>query len=119
VEFDRCTRFFLQLFGFRGSASKLCRLLISWSIVSFHGASGECHVGRDLGTIDGGSSLCGEEELVLLICDLEQRHVSGGDYTGEVQCPTFHGGNPRSGLNWLCLAIALLKAHCFESDDFL
>jgi hypothetical protein len=47
-------------------------------------ASGECHGGRDLWTSDGGSSLCGEEELSLLIHDLEQRHVSGGECTGEV-----------------------------------
>jgi hypothetical protein len=36
--------------------------------------------------------------------------VSGGDSIGEVQGPTLQGENPRSGLNWLCLAIALLKA---------
>jgi hypothetical protein len=36
--------------------------------------------------------------------------VSGGDRTGEVQGPTLQGENPRSGLNWLCLAIVLLKA---------
>jgi hypothetical protein len=41
-----------------------------------------------------------------VICDLEQWYASGGDCTGEV---TFQGENPRSGLNWLCLAMALLK----------
>jgi hypothetical protein len=82
------THFFLYPFGFRGSTSKLCRLLISRSTFSFHGASGECHGGRDLWTSDGGSSLYGEEELALLIRDLEQRHVSGGDCTGEVQSLT-------------------------------
>jgi hypothetical protein len=77
---------------------------------SFYAAGGECHGGRHLGTNDGGSSLCGEEELALLIRDLEQRHASGGDCTGEVQSSTFQGENPRSGLSWLFLAIALLKA---------
>jgi hypothetical protein len=41
--------------------------------------------------------------------DLEQRHVSGGDNIREVQSPTFQGENPRSGLNWLCLTVVLLK----------
>jgi hypothetical protein len=36
--------------------------------------------------------------------------ASEGDSTGEVQGPALQGVNPRSGLNWLCLAIALLKA---------
>jgi hypothetical protein len=35
--------------------------------------------------------------------------ASGGDSIGEVQGPTLQGENPRSGLNWLCLAISLLK----------
>ena len=29
---------------------------------------------------------------------------------GEVQSSTFQGENPRSGLNWLCLAMILLEA---------
>ena len=41
--------------------------------------------------------------------DLEQRHVSGGDNIREAQRPTFHGENPRSGLNWLCLTVVLLE----------
>ena len=36
--------------------------------------------------------------------------ASGGDSTGEVQGPNFQGENLRSGLNWLCLAMTLLKA---------
>jgi hypothetical protein len=44
-----------------------------------------------------------------VICDLEQWYASGGDYTGEVQSLTFQDENPKSGLNWLCLAMALLK----------
>jgi hypothetical protein len=42
--------------------------------------------------------------------DLEQRYASGGDSIGEVQSFIFQGENPRSGLNWLCLAMSLLKA---------
>jgi hypothetical protein len=42
-----------------------------------------------------------------VICDLEQRLASGGDCTGEVQNLAFQGENPRSGLNWLCLAMLL------------
>jgi hypothetical protein len=38
------------------------------------------------------------------------------DCTGEVQGITFQCENLRSGLNWLCLAMALLKAF-FESED--
>jgi hypothetical protein len=43
------------------------------------------------------------------ICGLEQRYASGADSTGEVQSPTLQSENPRSGLNWLCLAMTLLK----------
>jgi hypothetical protein len=46
----------------------------------------------------------------LAIRDLVQQYASGGDYAGGVQSPTLHGENPRSGLNWLCLTMALLKA---------
>ena len=42
--------------------------------------------------------------------DLEERHVSGGENIRELQSPTFQGENIRSGLNWLCLALFLLKA---------
>jgi hypothetical protein len=35
---------------------------------------------------------------------------SGGGNTSEIQSLTFQGENPRFGLNWLCLAMALLKA---------
>jgi hypothetical protein len=33
-----------------------------------------------------------------------------GDSTGEVHCLILQGENPRSGLYWLCLTVALLKA---------
>jgi hypothetical protein len=45
-----------------------------------------------------------------VIRDLKQRYASGSDYTREVQSLTSHGENLRSDLNWLCLAISLLKA---------
>jgi hypothetical protein len=41
---------------------------------------------------------------------LQQQYESGGGIIGEVQSLTFQGENPRSGLNWLCLAMTLLKA---------
>jgi hypothetical protein len=44
--------------------------------------------------------------------------ASGGNSTGEVQCPTLQGENPRSGLNWLCLAIASLRALFCECGLF-
>jgi hypothetical protein len=40
----------------------------------------------------------------------QQQYESWGGSIGEVQSPNFQGENPRSDLNWLCLAIALLKA---------
>jgi hypothetical protein len=36
--------------------------------------------------------------------------ASRGGSIGEVQSSTLQGENPRSGLNWLCQAMALLKA---------
>jgi hypothetical protein len=44
--------------------------------------------------------------------------ASGGDSTGEVQGLTLQGENPRSGLNWLCLVIALLRALFCEHGLF-
>jgi hypothetical protein len=45
-----------------------------------------------------------------VIRDLEQRHASGDDYTGDVHSLIFQSENPMSDLNWLCSAISLLKA---------
>jgi hypothetical protein len=42
-------------------------------------------------------------------------YASGGDNTSEVQSLSFQGENPRSNINWLCLAIALLKALFFRA----
>jgi hypothetical protein len=41
---------------------------------------------------------------------LQQQYESGGRSIGEVQSLAFQGENPRSGLNWLCLIMSLLKA---------
>jgi hypothetical protein len=41
---------------------------------------------------------------------LQQQYESGGDNIVEVQSLAFQGENLRSGLNRLCLAMALLKA---------
>ena len=46
---------------------------------------------------------------LLELQEAEQRLVSGGNITGEVQSPTSQGENPSPDLNWLCLAMLLLK----------
>jgi hypothetical protein len=53
-----------------------------------------------------------------VFCDLKQRYVSGDDCTGEVHSLIFKGESPRSGLNWLHLAMSLSR-YCFESEVFL
>jgi hypothetical protein len=90
--------------------------VISCSIVKL--ASGECHGCRVLENCIGGLSLCSKEELALLFVTRSSDMVSGADSTGEVQGPTLQGENSRSGLNWLCLAIALLKALFYECGLF-
>jgi hypothetical protein len=46
-----------------------------------------------------------------VICDFEWWHWQVGvDSTCEIQCLDLQGENPRSDLNWLCLAMILLKA---------
>jgi hypothetical protein len=40
----------------------------------------------------------------------QQQNESGGESICEVQSLAFQGENPRSGLNWLCLVMSLLKA---------
>jgi hypothetical protein len=90
--------------------------VISHSMVK--SASGECHGCRVQDNCIGGLSLCGKEELASRFVTCSSDMVSGGDSTGEVQGPTLHGENLRSGLNWLCLAIALLKALFCERGLF-
>jgi hypothetical protein len=81
---------------------------ISHSIVK--SASRECHGCRVLETNNGGLSLCGIEELVSRFMTLSSNMDSGGNSTSKVQGPTLQGENLRSDLNWLCLAMILLKA---------
>jgi hypothetical protein len=97
--------FFLWPFGFRRSASKLYWLLISWRMFSFHGAGRECHDIQDPRTRKRWSESRWWLGIGSAIRDLQQRYASGGDYIGGVHSLTFQGENPRSGLNWLCLAI--------------
>ena len=71
--------------------------------------SGECHESRDRRTRNGDLTLGGDEELAWSFRTRMQRNGSGGDSTAEVQSSSFQGENPRSGLNWLYLAMTLLK----------
>jgi hypothetical protein len=80
----------------------------------FHGEvrCGECHESLDLRTSSGGSifvamrNLFGDSWLIVAAS------TSRGDSIGEVQSPTIEGETPRFGLNWLCLAMVLLKVLC-------
>jgi hypothetical protein len=56
------------------------------------------------------SELDGEVELAWSFVTSNSDLFCGGDCTGEVQSSIFQGENPRSSLNWLCLAMFLLKA---------
>jgi hypothetical protein len=58
----------------------------------------------------GGSSLHDVEGLAWCFQLRKQWYESGGGNTGEVQSRTFQGENPRSSLNWLCVAMILLDA---------
>jgi hypothetical protein len=73
-------------------------------------ASGECHESRDLWTSHGGSSLCVFVELAWWFVIWSNSIVSEGNNTGEVRSLNFQGENPRSGLNYLCMEMTLLKA---------
>lgn len=106
------THVFLWPFGFRGSAWKLCWLLPSWDTLSrsmVKLVGGECPRSQDLRIINDDLSLCGDEELAWWYVTWSNDIVNGGDNTEEVQSLTFQSENSRSGLNWLCLAMALLK----------
>jgi hypothetical protein len=65
---------------------------------------------ESLRTSNGGLSLCGNEELAWWFVTRRSGIRNWGNNTGEVQSPTLHGKKPRSGLNWLCLTMTLLKA---------
>jgi hypothetical protein len=108
---------FMWLFGFTvWFQRKRCEALLAIIILRHDScsmvksASGKCHRSRDLRTGNGGSSLCGEVELVWWFVTWSSGIKSGGDSIGEVKSYTLQGENPMSGLNWLCLAITLLKA---------
>jgi hypothetical protein len=47
---------------------------------------------------------------VLGVPGLQQWYACGGGSTGVIQSLISQGENPRSGLNWLCLAMFLLEA---------
>jgi hypothetical protein len=81
-------------------------------------ASGKCHVSQVLGTIIAGLSLCGKEKLTSFFVSRSTGMESGSDSTGEVQGPTLQGENLRSGLNWLYMAMALLKTLFCEREFF-
>jgi hypothetical protein len=81
--------------------------------------SKECHGSRDMRTGNGGSSLCVVAELAWWFMTRSSGIESRCNNTGEFQIPTLQDENPRSGLSWLCLAIALLKTLFFVSENFL
>jgi hypothetical protein len=108
------THTFIWSFGFRGSASKLCWLLISWSTFSFHDVGGKWHGSRDLWSNNGGSSLGGEEELAWCFMTWSSGMRVGAIAQEKFKALPFRGESPMSGLNWLCLAMSLLKALFWE-----
>jgi hypothetical protein len=59
---------------------------------------------------NGGSSTGGYEELALSFVTWSSSNGKWGDNTREVQSLNLQGENPMSCLNWLCLAITLLKS---------
>ena len=71
---------------------------------------GERHGSRVLRSCNGGSSPGGMRDWLGDSQLGTAAMARGGDSTREVQCLNFQGENPWSGLNWLCLTIALVKA---------
>jgi hypothetical protein len=119
--FGRARPFFIWPVGFRGSAAKLYWLLPSCDLIHrsmVKSASGECHGCRVLGISNGDWSLCGTEELASWLMTCSSGMKSGGDSTWKVQGPTLQGEDLRSGLNWLCLVMTLLKALFCERGLF-
>jgi hypothetical protein len=73
-------------------------------------ASGECHGSRDLWTGHGGLSLCAEVDLAG-VSRLGATSLKVGAAAQEkFKVLLFRMKNVRSGLNWLCLIVTLLKA---------
>jgi hypothetical protein len=107
-----CTHVFLWPFGFRGSVVKLCWLLPSWGRLSrsiVKSAGGKCHESWDPRTSNVDLRLCDDEELTWWFVTWGSGIVRGGNTIEQVQSLTFQGENPTSGLDWLCLAMALLN----------
>jgi hypothetical protein len=82
--------------------------MISRSMVK--SASGECHGSQALGTSNGGSSLCGNEEVALWFMTHTRGMESEDKSTWEIEGPALQNEDPMSGLNWLYVVMALLKA---------
>jgi hypothetical protein len=112
------TRVFLWPFGFRGSASKLSLLLISWGTFLFHGAGKECHGSQDLGTNSGGSSLGSDEELAWWFMTWSSGMLVGA--TAQEKCVVLSFWVKIEGLASICCACQCPYWRlCFESEDFL
>jgi hypothetical protein len=106
---------FIWPFGFRGSASKFCQLLIPWNMFSLHGASGECHGRRDLRSSNHGLCLRGDEELArcfvtwsssMQVGATAQERFKGLSFRVKIQGLALIG----CAWQWSCWR------HCFESE---
>jgi hypothetical protein len=114
--FGRVQPCFFLPFGFKGSDAKLSRL---------------CHHGTCLSSMVKSVVENGTEAeiwgLVLVVRVLVMMRfwlgdlwlgvttlASGGNNTWEIHCPNLQDKNPRSDLNWLCLAMILSKVLFYE-----
>ena len=94
----------------RASDTKLCYLLPSWDMFSSMGKSEvenimEAEIGglvMVIGVFVAMRNLLGVSDFVAAVC-------KWGGSTCAVQSFISQGENPRSGLDWLCLAMVLLK----------
>jgi hypothetical protein len=89
---------------------------IIWLVVHGEVRGGEYHEGQIRG-------LAMEVRVSALLRDLlgvlvSQQYESGDISTCEVRSFTFQDKNPRSGLNWLCLTMILLKVLFWERGLF-
>jgi hypothetical protein len=110
--------FFLWPFGFRGSASKICWLLISWDMFSFHSNGGECHGDRDLRTSRRLFECGWWWGIGLAVRDMVQRYASGA--TTQEEFRVLPCGVKIQGLTLIgCVWQWPCWRHCFVSEDFL
>jgi hypothetical protein len=111
------THVLLWPFGFRGSVLKLCWLLISWSMFSFHDADEEWHGSRDLRSSNGSSSLDGREELAWWFVTW-----NNGMQVGETSQEKFKVLPCRVKIQGLVLIGCAWQWpcwwHCFVTEDF-